>query len=118
MKKLDTEKANLYHMGVARCDHFHIWQTHTPNCSITSSSVPRTGKNISIDRSIEERVWSYLGGIARKHDMTALQVGGIEDHAHALVMAKPKVAPCMIPKWLKAESSKWIHVELPALRMF
>ncbi len=36
---------------------------------------------------IEDRVWSFIGGIARKHKMTALQVGGVEDHIHALVTA-------------------------------
>ena len=71
-----------------------------------------------IDISIENRVWSYIGGIARKHDLTALQVGGIEDHIHALVMAKPKIAPCSIPQWLKVESSKWIHDDFPLLSKF
>ena len=33
---------------------------------------------------IEQRVWSYIGGIARAHNLTALQVGGIETHIHAL----------------------------------
>ena len=27
-------------------------------------------------KSIEERVWAYIDGVARKHKMTALQVGG------------------------------------------
>ena len=26
---------------------------------------------------IESRVWAYVGGIARKHGLTALRVGGI-----------------------------------------
>jgi hypothetical protein len=25
---------------------------------------------------IEERIWAYLGGVARAHGMTALQIGG------------------------------------------
>ncbi len=58
---------------------------------------------------IEERVWAYLGGIARNHKMTALQIGGIEDHLHALVLAPPTIAPYEIAKYLKGESSKWIH---------
>jgi REP element-mobilizing transposase RayT len=37
-----------------------------------------------IAAEIENRVWAYIGGIARHHKMTALQVGGIEDHVHAL----------------------------------
>jgi REP element-mobilizing transposase RayT len=45
---------------------------------------------------IEQRIWEVIGGIARKHKMTALQVGGIEDHIHALVTAPPTIAPCQI----------------------
>jgi putative transposase len=29
-----------------------------------------------IGREIEGRIWRFIGGIARKHDMTALQIGG------------------------------------------
>jgi len=65
-----------------------------------------------INVDIEERVWTYLGGIARKHRMTALQVGGIENHIHALISAPPTLAPCQIAQYLKGDSSKWIHDEL------
>jgi putative transposase len=67
---------------------------------------------------IEERVWAYIGGIAKNHQMSAVQVGGIEDHLHALVMAKPKWAPSGIAQLLKGESSKWIHEEFSDLRRF
>lgn len=67
---------------------------------------------------IEQRVWAFLGGIARKHKMTALQVGGVEDHIHALLMAPPTIAPCNIAKLLKGGSSLWIHDEFPWLRKF
>ena len=67
---------------------------------------------------IEQRVWAYIGGIARKHRMTALQVGGVEDHIHALVMASPTIAPCDIAKFLKSESSVWISEEFPWLKKF
>ena len=71
-----------------------------------------------IHPEIENRVWSYIGGVARKHDLTALQVGGIEDHIHGLVMARPRTAPCQIPQWLKGDSSKWIHTEFPTISSF
>jgi REP-associated tyrosine transposase len=68
--------------------------------------------------AIEERVWAYLGGIVRKHKMTALQVGGSEDHIHALVLVPPTYAPSQIAQFLKGDSSKWIHQEFPAMRDF
>ena len=67
---------------------------------------------------IEGRVWSYLGGVARKHGMTALQVGGVEDHVHALIITPPTLSPSQIAQFLKGDSSKWIHEEFPALRDF
>ncbi|MCI0490415.1 MAG: IS200/IS605 family transposase [Blastocatellia bacterium] len=72
----------------------------------------------SINQEIEQRVWAFIGGIARKHRMTALQIGGIEDHIHALVMAPPTIAPSQIAQFLKGDSSKWIHNEFPSLRNF
>ena len=71
-----------------------------------------------IDTEIEGRVWSYIGGVARKHNLTSLQVGSIEDHIHSLVMTKPVVAPYQIPQWLKGDSSKWIHDEFPTISSF
>ncbi|MFN7946371.1 MAG: IS200/IS605 family transposase [Blastocatellia bacterium] len=67
---------------------------------------------------IEPRVWEYIGGIARQNKMTALQIGGIEDHLHVLVMAPPVFSPGKIAQLLKGGSSLWIHTEYPALRNF
>lgn len=69
-------------------------------------------------QDIESRIWSYIGGIARAHSMKALQVGGIEDHIHALIMAPPIIAPCQIAQYLKGASSAWIHDEFPQLKNF
>ena len=50
--------------------------------------------------------------------MTAIQVGGVDDHIHALVLAPPTLAPSQIAQFLKGESSKWIHEEFGKLRAF
>ncbi len=71
-----------------------------------------------IHQEIENRVWSYLGGIARKHKLTALQIGGIENHIHALIISQPVNSPSQIAKWIKGESSKWIHEEFSDLQRF
>jgi REP-associated tyrosine transposase len=67
---------------------------------------------------IEQRVWAYIGGVARKHKMIALQVGGFDDHIHALVMAPPILSPSQVAQYLKGDSSKWIHETFPELRDF
>ncbi len=67
---------------------------------------------------IEERIWKFMGGIARKHGLIALQIGGIEDHIHALTTSPPTLAPAQIAQILKGESSKWIHQEFQRLKQF
>jgi putative transposase len=54
-----------------------------------------------IKSEFEPRIWPYLGGISRKHKMTALQVGGCEDHIHALIQAPPVNSPSQIAQYLK-----------------
>lgn len=71
-----------------------------------------------IGTEIGPRLWAYLGGVARKHGMTALQVGGVEDHVHALVAAPPALSPSQIAQYLKGDSSRWIHEEFPGVRGF
>jgi REP element-mobilizing transposase RayT len=68
--------------------------------------------------AFEQRLWRFIGGIARKHNMTALQVGGVEDHVHALVTAPPTLAPSQIAQLLKGNSSKWIHEEFASHKHF
>ena len=76
------------------------------------------GRTDLIDRTIEERVWAYIGGIARHHGLIAVIVGGIENHIHVLILAKPKFAPSQIVQWLKGESSRWIHETFDGMRSF
>ncbi len=76
------------------------------------------GRKDLITKDIESRVWAYIGGIARNHEIIAVQVGGIENHIHVLIMAKPKFAPSKIVQWLKGESSRWIHETFPEMRAF
>ena len=67
---------------------------------------------------IETRVWAYMGGVTREQKMMAIQIGGVEDHIHALLMAPPTLAPVEIAKYLKRDSSKWIHETFAELRNF
>ena len=50
--------------------------------------------------------------------MTALQVGGIDNHVHALTSSPPVLSPSKIAQFLKGDSSHWIHREFQALNNF
>jgi putative transposase len=66
----------------------------------------------------QQRIWEYLGGIARDNHMKALQVGGIEDHVHIVLGAPPTMAVSKAVQLLKGGSCKWIHDHFPALAAF
>ena len=71
-----------------------------------------------IKQDLEDRIWSYLGGIARENKMTAMKIGGIDDHVHMLLGAPPTIAPSKAAQLIKGGSSKWIHETFPDLRDF
>ena len=71
-----------------------------------------------IKPEIEQRLWEYIGGIARDNQMAALQVGGFEHHIHALIKAPTTFAPSKIAQLLKGGSSLWMHTEFPDLIHF
>ena len=67
---------------------------------------------------IEERIWAYIGGIVREHNMKALQIGGMADHAHVLFGAPPTINISKAAQLVKGGSSKWIHDTFPDLQEF
>jgi REP element-mobilizing transposase RayT len=71
-----------------------------------------------ITPDIEQRIWEYLGGIAKKNDMKALQIGGVEDHVHLVLGIPPTLAISKVLQLLKSGSSKWIHDNFLALAAF
>ena len=76
------------------------------------------GRAFWITPDIEQRIWSFLGGIARDNGMTPLAIGGIEDHIHLLLGAPPTIAPAKMAQLIKGGSSKWIHDTFPHLSTF
>ena len=65
---------------------------------------------------ILERLWPYLGGIARENDMKALAIGGAADHVHLLLSLPTTLAAATAMQLLKGNSSKWLRKTFPELR--
>ena len=62
-----------------------------------------------IDESFRERMYEYMGGIARQEFGSALKIGGTDDHVHGLLLLKPAVSVSdALGKW-KSLSSGWIN---------
>lgn len=86
-----------FHSCLMHC----VWSTHRREPSLTPP--------------IRERLWPYLGGIAREHDMKALAVGGVTDHVHALLSLPTTLPTAKAVQPLKGNSSKWLRETYPQL---
>jgi len=71
-----------------------------------------------ITSALQERLWPYLGGMARAHKMKMLAVDGVEDHVHALLSIPATLPIAKAVQLLKGNSSKWIHETFPDQRLF
>jgi REP element-mobilizing transposase RayT len=75
-------------------------------------------RELWIKPPFEQRLWAYLGGIAKTNRMQPLQIGGIEDHVHVLLGAPAVLAPAKIVQLLKGGSSGWIQETFPPMKGF
>ena len=60
-----------------------------------------------------ERVFSYLGGIARENGMKALEIGGVADHVHLLLSIPASLAVSKAVQLIKGASSHWLKATFP-----
>ena len=62
---------------------------------------------------VQERLWPFLGGIARQNKMKALEIGGMPDHVHLLLSLPPSVPIAKAMQLIKGGSSGWVHKTFP-----
>src|SRR5262249_30609383 len=67
---------------------------------------------------LQERLWPYLGGIARENRMKALAIGGVADHVHLLISLPSTLSISKAMQLVKGGSSKWIHDTFPEHHLF
>ncbi|MFZ2642008.1 MAG: IS200/IS605 family transposase [Verrucomicrobiia bacterium] len=66
-----------------------------------------------ITDDVRERLWAYVGGIARENDMRAMAIGGTADHIHVLLSLPATMSVAKAVQLIKGGSSKWIHDTFP-----
>ena len=71
-----------------------------------------------LNAEIRERLWPYLGGIAKQNGLHAKCVGGVADHVHLLLSLPTAIALSKAMQLIKGGSSAWIHQTYPSLRNF
>jgi putative transposase len=62
-----------------------------------------------IREELQPILWAYMAGIAKNHGMHALAIGGIADHAHALLNLGSTLSIAKSVQVLKANSSRWVN---------
>jgi putative transposase len=62
----------------------------------------------TIAKEWQPRMWAYIAGICKNHEMICLAVGGTQNHVHILLQLPPKLALAKAVLFLKANSSKWM----------
>jgi REP element-mobilizing transposase RayT len=67
---------------------------------------------------LRDRLWPFLGGIARQNQMKAIEIGGVEDHVHILLSLPSTMAISKALQLMKGGSSKWVHETFPEHRLF
>lgn len=67
----------------------------------------------TITHELQERLWPYIGGIARENKMRALAIGGVEDHIHLLLSMPSTLSVAKSMQLIKGGSSKWVHETFP-----
>ena len=67
---------------------------------------------------IRERLWPYIGGIAKQNGILPRCVGGAADHVHLLLALPTTMTVARAVQLIKAGSSGWIHQTFPTLRNF
>ena len=71
-----------------------------------------------ITPSLSQRLWPFLGGIARQNKMKAIEIGGVEDHVHILLSLPSTVPIAKALQLIKGGSSKWVHETFPGTSSF
>jgi len=67
---------------------------------------------------LRERLWPYLGGIAKQNQMKTLAIGGASDHVHMLLSLPATLSVAKAMQLLKGNSSKWIRETFPKMHLF
>ena len=71
-----------------------------------------------IQPPLGERLWPFLGGIARQNGMKAIEIGGAPDHVHMLLSMPSTLSIAKALQLIKGGSSKWVHETFPEHRLF
>ena len=71
-----------------------------------------------ITPEVQQRLWPFIGGIARENGMKALAIGGVADHVHVLLSLPASMPVAKAMQLIKGGSSKFVHETFSDQRSF
>ena len=67
------------------------------------------GRRNPISKEMQPRLWAYIAGICRNHGMFVGEIGGTDNHVHALIELPGSLAPAKAVLLIKSNSSNWMN---------
>ncbi len=67
---------------------------------------------------LEAELYAYIGGLTRELKGKAYGINGTRDHVHMLISLAPVVSMSDALRFLKSNSSAWVHDKWPRRRSF
>ena len=103
-------------LGYCQRNHQSATTMHSFNSCLMHCVFSTKERRPWLTPAIRERLWPYLGGIARENGMKALAVGGGGDHVHLLLSLPATLSVSKAMQLLKGNSSKWLRETFSELR--
>ncbi len=77
-----------------------------------------TNRESLLSPELRERFYPYISGIAIQNNFKIIIINGTDNHVHILLSLKPDLSVSKAVQLIKGGSSKWIHENFSALKMF
>ena len=86
--------------------------SHTYVSQLTHVVFSTKNRRNTLPAGMQQRLWSFLGGIARKNGFKAVAIGGTANHVHILLSLPATIALAKAVQLVKGGSSKWLNQEM------
>lgn len=63
----------------------------------------------SISKEFQPRMWAYVAGICKNHEIFVHAIGGMDDHIHLLIQIPASLSVAKAVLTIKWNSSRWAN---------
>jgi REP element-mobilizing transposase RayT len=85
--------------------------SHTYSKLLTHITFSTKDREPLVTPVLQPKLYAYMGGVVREMGGSALEIGGMPDHVHLLVLTPPKLALSDVMREVKAGSSRWMSAQ-------